>query len=150
MAVCHSEDADVIWHFVSRCWPDVTPETTPIAAKLIMHAIAYYRDFVKPQQHYRQPTADEEKALADLAEELDIARKTHRTDGESLQTLVYEVGKRHPCFANLRAWFQALYQILLGQSEGPRMGSFIALYGVPETIALINRARAGEDLREVR
>jgi lysyl-tRNA synthetase class 1 len=62
---------------------------------------------------------------------------------EALQNEVYEVGKRHG-FANLRDWFKAIYEVLLGQSEGPRMGSFIALYGRNETIALIRRALAGE------
>ena len=67
-------------------------------------------------------------------------------NAEALQTMVYEVGKRHACFPDLKSWFQALYQILLGQSEGPRMGSFIALYGVAETVALIRAAVAGENL----
>ena len=66
-------------------------------------------------------------------------------DAETIQTEVYEVGKRHP-FESLRDWFRALYEILLGQSQGPRMGSFIALYGLKETVALIDRALAGEDL----
>ncbi|MBK8208800.1 MAG: lysine--tRNA ligase [Rhodospirillales bacterium] len=147
VGVCHSENAETIWHFVSRCWPDVTPVTAPIMARLIEHAIAYYRDFVKPQQNYRHPTPDESAALADLARELSAA--PDGADAETLQTLVYEVGKRHACFIDLKAWFQALYQILLGQSEGPRMGSFIALYGRSETIALIDRARSGQDLAAV-
>ena len=66
-------------------------------------------------------------------------------DAETIQTEVYEVGKRHP-FENLRDWFRALYEILLGQSQGPRFGSFAALYGLAETVALIDRALAGEDL----
>ena len=66
-------------------------------------------------------------------------------DAEALQNQVYEVGKRH-AFADLRAFFQALYEILLGQSQGPRFGGFVALYGVKETGALIKRALAGEDL----
>ena len=66
-------------------------------------------------------------------------------DAETLQTQVYEVGKRH-AFPDLRAWFKALYEILLGQSEGPRMGSFIALYGRRETLDLIARALKGESL----
>jgi lysyl-tRNA synthetase class 1 len=63
-------------------------------------------------------------------------------DGEALQNTVFEVGKRH-AFASLREWFKAQYEVLLGQSEGPRMGSFIALYGKPETVALIRRVLAG-------
>jgi lysyl-tRNA synthetase class 1 len=96
---------------------------------------------------YRRPTVEEAAALDDLARALEAAGPG--ADAETLQTLIYEVGKRHPCFADLKAWFQALYQILLGQSEGPRMGSFIALYGVPETITLIRRAIAGETLAAI-
>ena len=66
-------------------------------------------------------------------------------EAEAIQAQVYEVGKRHP-FADLKAWFRALYEILLGQSTGPRMGSFIALYGIDESVTLIRRALAGEDL----
>ena len=80
-------------------------------------------------------------ALDDLARELTAAGPG--ANPEALQTIVYEVGKRHACFPDLKAWFRALYEILLGQSEGPRMGSFIALYGVPETVALIRAATAG-------
>jgi lysyl-tRNA synthetase, class I len=144
VGVCHSEDKAVLWHFVSRYWPNASPETAPIVDRLIDHAIAYYRDFVKPAQRYRLPTQEERAALSDLARELEAADA--KTDAEALQTIVYEVGKQHACFADLKSWFQALYQILLGQSEGPRMGSFIALYGIGETAALIRRAIAGEDL----
>jgi lysyl-tRNA synthetase class 1 len=142
--VCHSEDKAVLWHFVSRYWPQATPETAPMVDRLIEHAIAYYRDFVKPALRYRRPTAEEAAALDDLARELEAAGPG--ASYEALQTIVYEVGKRHPCFPDLKAWFRALYQILLGQSEGPRMGSFIALYGVPETVALIRAAIVGENL----
>jgi hypothetical protein len=86
----------------------------------------------------------EAAALDDLARELEAAGSS--ANAEALQTIVYEVGKRHACFPDLKAWFRALYEILLGQSEGPRMGSFIALYGVPETVALIRSAVAGENL----
>jgi hypothetical protein len=36
----------------------------------------------------------------------------------------------HYGFESLRDWFKALYETLLGSSQGPRMGSFIALYGI--------------------
>ena len=38
-------------------------------------------------------------------------------DAETIQTKVYEVGKRHD-FENLRDWFKALYEVLLGQKPG--------------------------------
>jgi lysyl-tRNA synthetase class 1 len=112
--------------------------------RLLDHAIAYYRDVVKPALQYRRPSGDEAAALQDLAESLKALPES--ADGETIQTTVYEVGKRHPVFAGLKGWFQSLYQILLGQNQGPRMGSFIALYGLAKAIALIERAARGEDL----
>jgi len=142
-SVCHTEDKAVLWHFISRYRPEATPKTAPVLDTLVGHAINYYRDFVKPAKRYRVPSAQEKAALADLARVLEHLPAS--ADAETIQTEVYEIGKRHG-FADLRAWFKALYEILLGQSEGPRMGSFVALYGLNETLALIRRALAGDDL----
>ncbi len=144
-SVCHSEDPAVLWHYISRYRPDATPETAPILDRLVGYAVAYYRDFVKPAKRYRAPNDEEKAALADLAAALEALPAD--ADAEITQTEVYEVGKRHPAFAgDLKGWFRALYQILLGQDRGPRMGSFVALYGRDETVSLIRRALAGEDL----
>jgi len=144
-SVCHSEDPAVLWHYISRYAPGATPETAPILDRLVGHALAYYRDFVLPAKRYRPATAAEARALEDLRAAL--AEALPDIDAEGLQTIVYEVGKRHgEVFADLKGWFKALYQILLGQDQGPRMGSFIALYGRAETLALLDRAIAGEDL----
>ena len=140
-SVCHTEDKTVIWHFISRYRPDATPEGAPILDRLVEYAINYYRDFVMPAKAYRKPNEMERAALEELVDGL-VALPA---DAEAIQTLVYEVGKRHP-FEDLKSWFRALYEILLGQSQGPRMGSFVALYGVDETVALIRRVLAGEDL----
>jgi lysyl-tRNA synthetase class 1 len=141
--VCGTEDKSVLWHFISRYRPDLTPENAPFIDGLVGTAIDYYRDFIKPGKVYRQPTDTERAAMAELAEAL--KGMDAKASAEDLQTEVYEVGKRHG-FENLRDWFKALYEVLLGQSQGPRMGSFIALYGVEETVTLIERALAGEDL----
>ena len=141
VTVCHSDDKRMLWHFISRYNADARPETAPILDRLLDYAIRYYRDFVKPTQRHRAPSEDEKRALADLAAAL--RQVPEGASAEEIQTVVYEIGKQHPTFANLRSWFQALYQILLGQNDGPRMGSFIALYGIPETIALIDTAIAG-------
>ncbi|MEQ8194766.1 MAG: lysine--tRNA ligase, partial [Rhodospirillales bacterium] len=130
-------------HFISRYTPDATPETAPILDRLVEYAINYYQDFVRPAKQYRKPTNEERAALQDLRATLAALAK--ESSAEDIQTQVYEVGKRHP-FKDLRAWFQALYEILLGQSQGPRMGSFIALYGINESIALIDKALAGENM----
>ncbi len=143
-SVCHAEDRAVLWHFISRYVPGTTPASAPILDQLVDYAVTYYKDFIKPAKRYRRPTAAEAEGLADLAKELEVLPPG--AEAEAIQTVVYEVGKRHLAFAELKAWFQALYEILLGQDQGPRMGSFIALYGVGETVALIRRALAGEDL----
>jgi lysyl-tRNA synthetase class 1 len=140
-AVANAEDKSVLWGFISRYAPDATPGTAPILDRLVDHALAYYRDFVKPAKQYRRPTEVERKALAELADVLE--RLPPGADAETIQTEVYEVGKRYP-FANLRDWFKALYETLLGQTQGPRFGSFAALYGKAETVALIRRVLHGE------
>jgi lysyl-tRNA synthetase, class I len=140
-SVVHAEDKAALWRFISRYAPTATPATAPILDRLVGHAIAYYQDFVRPAKKYRPPTQIERRAFDDLAATLETLPKD--ATAEAIQTEVYEVGKRH-AFADLKAWFQALYEVLLGQPQGPRMGSFIAVYGIPETVALIRRANAGE------
>jgi len=142
-SVCHTEDKSVLWHFISRYRPDATAETAPILDSLVERAINYYQDFIKPNKIYRVANADEMAALRDLRETLDGLSAD--ADAEIIQTEVYEIGKRH-AFENLKAWFRCLYEILLGQEQGPRMGSFIALYGLNETKKLLDRALAGDDL----
>jgi lysyl-tRNA synthetase class 1 len=136
-SVVNADTPAILWGFIQRYSPSASPETMPFLDKLVDHAIAYYRDFVRPSKQYRHPTELERTALADLAETL--RGLDDGADAEAIQTIVYEVGKRHP-FPDLKAWFGCLYQVLLGQSEGPRFGGFIALYGKTETIALIEAA----------
>ena len=142
-SVCNAHDKSLLWSFISRYAPQATPATAPILDKLVGYAVAYYRDFVKPAKTYRKASDVELAALEDLAKTLETLPAG--ATPEEIQNQVFEVGKRHG-FTELRAWFGALYEILLGQTQGPRMGSFIALYGVPETQALIRRAIKGEDL----
>ena len=142
-SVAHAEDKAKMWGSISRYAPAATPETEPFLDRLVGHAVAYYNDHIKSAKTYRAPSEMERAALEDLSATL--APVAQGTDAETLQNLRYEVGKRHP-FADLRAFFQALYEILLGQTQGPRFGGFVAVYGVKETVALIRRALAGEDL----
>ena len=141
--VCNTEDKNVLWHFISRYRPDATPENAPTLDRLTEYAVNYFQDFVKPHKQYRAPDETETAALVDLLQVLSALPAD--ASAEDIQTEVYEVGKRHP-FDDLKSWFRALYEVLLGQSTGPRMGSFIALYGLDETRTLIERALAGEDL----
>jgi lysyl-tRNA synthetase class 1 len=136
-SVANAETPDVLWGFLDRYQPGATPESEPLLARLVEHAVAYYRDFVRPAKTFRTPDERERAALSDLAETLKGAAPD--TAPDVLQNLVFEVGKRH-AFPELRAWFGCLYEVLLGQKEGPRFGIFIALYGVAETVALIETA----------
>jgi len=98
---------------------------------------------VKPHKAFKSPDENDRAALEDLRAVL--LSLPVDAESEVIQTQVYEVGKRHG-YENLRDWFKAQYQVLLGQEQGPRIGSFFALYGLKETVALIDRALAGEDL----
>jgi lysyl-tRNA synthetase class 1 len=130
-------DQDTAWKFVQQYAPGTSPETHPELDTLIELAVNYARDFVAPDLKRRAPSEVEAAALRDLDEEL--AKLPTAADAEAIQHLVFEVGKRHP-FDSLRAWFQALYETLLGSAQGPRMGSFIALYGIDNTRRLIAEA----------
>jgi lysyl-tRNA synthetase, class I len=143
--VAHAENPAVLWHYISRFVPGASPSSAPLLDRLVRHAIAYYEDFVKPAKVYRPVAPAERPAFSGLRAAL--AGYKDAPTPEGLQTIVYEIGKAHPeVFPSLRDWFKGLYQVLLGQEQGPRMGSFIALYGVAETVGLLDRALAGEDL----
>jgi lysyl-tRNA synthetase class 1 len=133
-SVCNTEESDVLWGFVKRYVPGSTPESMPFLDKLIKHALTYYQDFIKPNKKFRAPTSMERDALTELRTILTNLPKD--ANAEALQTEVFEVGKHYE-FPDLKAWFSTLYEVLLGQTEGPRMGSFIALYGVDEMCTLI-------------
>ncbi len=133
------QDKDVAWRFVQRYLPGSSPETEPELNDLIGLAVNYARDFVVPTLTRRPPTEMEAEALRDLDSEL--ARLPADSSAENIQTQVFEVGKRHP-FESLRGWFQTLYETLLGSAQGPRMGSFIALYGIDNSRELIAEALA--------
>jgi len=138
-SVVNAETPEILWGFIRRYNREATPEEMPFLARLVEYALAYYRDFVRPAKRFRRATAVEAEALGDLVATLRALPP--ETPAEDIQTALYDVGKRHP-FANLRDWFGCLYQVLLGQEEGPRFGQFIALYGIPETIELIEQALA--------
>ena len=137
VSAANAESADVLWGFIRQYAPDATPETYPVLAQLVRGALACYQDIVKATKQTRQPDTRERAALGDLAARL--RRQAADTASEDLQTLVFAVGKDHG-FEPLRDWFTAIYEVLLGASQGPRFGSFIALYGVDNTIQLIDAA----------
>ena len=140
-SVAGAKDKDGLWGFIRRYAPDASPETHPQLDQAAGYAVAYFNDFVAPGRTFRAPSDKERAALEDLAARL--AAWDGPLDAEALQTMVFAVGTEHG-FEPLREWFQALYQVLLGADQGPRFGGFIALYGVDETRALIEKALKGE------
>jgi lysyl-tRNA synthetase class 1 len=162
-SVSSAEDKATLWGFINKYAPEATPETHPNMDDAAGFAVRYFNDFVKPTKTYRAPTDGERAALQALADALrspesalaaikaknekmgrdDALPEVDFGDDEFLQSVVFAIGKLHD-FEPLRDWFTAIYEVLLGASQGPRFGGFIALYGVDETIALIESALAGE------
>jgi lysyl-tRNA synthetase, class I len=149
----NAANADTLWGFISRYRPGVTPRSHPRLAALVDYAINYYRDFVAPTKQFRTPTAAERAALSDLRDAL--SQLPPQAPAEAIQDVVYEVGRREPFLdksGKIKTkdgkpgvaldWFNMLYQVLLGQEKGPRFGSFVAAYGVTNTMAMIDGALA--------
>jgi lysyl-tRNA synthetase class 1 len=139
-SVAGAKDKEGLWGFIRRYAPDASPEGNPDLDAAAGHALRYFDTFVAPTRKFRAPTDKERTAMLDLRARL--AAWDGGLDAEALQTMVFAVGTEHG-FDPLRDWFTALYEVLLGATQGPRFGGFIALYGVTETIALIDRALAG-------
>ena len=135
VSAANASDKAILWGFLSRYIPGATPESQPLLDRLAGYAINYYDDFVKPTKAFRAPDDKERAAILDLLARLK-ALPAGCQDAELIQNEVFAVGKDHG-FDPLRAWFQALYEVLLGQSQGPRFGSFAAIFGLDRTIALI-------------
>ena len=142
VSAANASDKDILWGFIERYVPSATAEDYPALDNLAGYAVQYFEEFVKPTKVYRAPTEQERATLADLSTRLRAVPEAEQTDGEALQTLIFTVGKDHE-FENLRNWFKAIYEVCLGQSQGPRFGSFVAIYGPAETADLIDKALEG-------
>ncbi|HEX5262613.1 MAG TPA: lysine--tRNA ligase, partial [Phenylobacterium sp.] len=142
VSAANAHSKDILWGFLSRYIPGATPQSQPMLDRLAGFALNYYEDFVAPNKRFRAPDPRERAAMEDLVRRFKALPKGCQ-DAEAIQNEVYAAGK-DAGFEPLRAWFQALYEVLLGQSQGPRFGSFVAIFGVERTIALIEQALAGE------
>ena len=139
-SVAGAEDKETLWGFIRRYAPEASAKTHPDLDAAAGFAVRYYNDFVKPGKTYRAPTDLEREALEDLRDRLKAWDGA--ADAEDLQGIVFACGRER--FDPMRDWFKALYEVLLGASQGPRFGGFIALYGVDETVQLIDDALAGK------
>jgi lysyl-tRNA synthetase class 1 len=151
VSASNAENASTLWGFIGRYRPGITPRSHPKLNDLVEYAIHYFRDFVLPAKKYREPADAERAALSDLRDAL--SQLPTGATAEQIQDVIYEVGRREPFLDhNKKAkdgkpgvsldWFNMLYQVLLGQEKGPRFGSFVAVYGVDNTIAMIDGALA--------
>lgn len=142
----NTDDPATLWKFIQSYAPEATPETAPFLDRLVGYAIKYYTDFVLPEKQYRTPDERETAALRDLADRLE--KLQDGLEAEDYMTEVFSAGKDNGYEKEeLREWFKAIYEICLGQSQGPRFGSFIQLYGVKDTAALIRDALSGKFAR---
>ncbi|MGH6843021.1 MAG: lysine--tRNA ligase, partial [Methylocella sp.] len=153
-AVSNSEDPQVLWGFLRRYAPDVSAATHPRLDRMVAYAVRYFLDFVRPAKKFRAPDSVEREALANLADAL--AALPPGASAEAIQATLYDVARKIPRYQDMSAkgataerpgvsneWFAMLYGVLLGESRGPRFGSFVALYGIKETRELIADALAG-------
>ncbi|MBL3677637.1 MAG: lysine--tRNA ligase [Alphaproteobacteria bacterium] len=137
VAVVGAGDAETLWAYVRRYAPGAA--RTPLMDRLLSCAVAYHQDFIEPHKRYRSPDARERAAMTALAGALEAMDAG--TPEADIQTAVFTAGKQNGYDkAELRHWFGALYQVLLGQESGPRFGAFAALYSTQATAALIRRA----------
>ncbi len=142
VSAANASDKHILWGFIENVVDGANPKDNPELDRLCEYAVRYYHDFIKPYKAYRAPSDKERAALIDLRNNL-AQDEAKSMDAGELQTMLFSIGKEHG-FDNLRNWFKALYEVLLGQSTGPRFGSFIAIYGVDKTVALIDAALAGK------
>ena len=128
---------DVLWKFIIKNKKEIKPSEHPILDNLVGYALKYFKDVVQPKKKYRKPNEKEKKALQDLVIRLKDCKD--ESNPEAIQTIVYSVGKDNGYSENLREWFKAIYEIIFGDQDGPRMGFFISFFGIKETIELINK-----------
>jgi lysyl-tRNA synthetase class 1 len=158
-AVSNTENPSVLWAFLRRYYPLASPERHPRLDNLVRYAVAYFRDFVSPKKRYREADDVERSVLMQISSTL--SHLSTNTSADEIQHALYDIARPIPRYQDHSAkgataarpgvsneFFNMVYAVLLGESQGPRLGSFIAIYGPEETQALIDKALAGELLRE--
>ena len=138
VSASNADNEEVLWKFIKNFKSDVNRAEHPILEKLIKNAISYFNDHVKIHKKYRSANELEKKALLELTQE--IQKMPEGLSPEEMQTIVFTVGKNYYAKEELRNWFKAIYEVVFGDEQGPRMGSFICFFGKQETIDLINNS----------
>jgi lysyl-tRNA synthetase, class I len=154
-AVSNDENPSVLWGFLRRHYPTASPETHPGLDRLVHYAVVYFRDFVAPKKRYREADDVERSVLTEISSKL--AQLPAGASADEIQHALYDVARPIPRYQDHSAkgataarpgvsneFFNMIYAILLGENRGPRLGSFIAIYGIDETRTLIDKALANE------
>jgi len=136
VSVCQSDDKNIIWNYIKEYMQDAKPSDNYYTDKLVEFSIQYYKDFVEPNKKYKKPSEEEKKILQELIKFLKKCKP--KITSEEIQNEIYELGKKYKY--ELKDWFLFLYETLLGQKNGPRLGTFILLLSIKETIKLIENS----------
>ncbi|MBD22846.1 MAG: lysine--tRNA ligase [Alphaproteobacteria bacterium] len=133
-SVCNADSSEVLWGFIENYYPKINKKENKLLNELLEYGVVYYKQFILPNKKYRNPTEKEKEGFKKL---IDILKNSSANDeAEEIQTKIYEIGMSLE-FKNLKDWFSAFYQVILGQDQGPRLGSFIKFYGIEKTIILL-------------
>jgi len=138
VGVANTEDINVLWNYLRQYKPDIAAENSPYLTPMLIGAIKYYQDKIKPTRIFRTPTNLEREILSELIEKLKLMSDANTA--EEIQYEIYEIGKKHYPKTELVNWFKTIYETVLGTESGPRMGVFIKLIGIPTAIKLIDTA----------
>ena len=133
-SVCNAETSEILWGFIENYYPNIDKDENKLLNQLLEYGVVFYKEFILPNKKYRDPTDKEKEGFKRL---IQILKESSPNDeAEEIQTRIYEIGMSLK-FENLKDWFSAFYQVVLGQGQGPRLGSFIKFYGIKKTIILL-------------
>ena len=137
VSVSNSTDKKVIWSFINKYDQNINSEDNREFDRLIDYALNYYNDFILPNKKYVKIDSNNKEIFVDILKLLENDINFY-SSAEEIQTQLYEIGKKHK-FENLKDYFKLVYQVILGQDQGPRLGSFIKLFGIGETIDYLKK-----------
>ena len=133
-SVCNADSSDILWEFIYNYYPEMRNIKNDWIDELLNYGVNYYKEFILPHKEYRSPNEKETKGFQNL---IDVLKKMSSTaQAEEIQTEIYNIGMSLE-FENLKDWFSGFYEVILGQKQGPRLGSFIKFYGINKTIELL-------------
>ena len=144
-SVCNADSSEILWGFIENYYPNINKKNNKLLNQLLEFGVVYYKEFILPNKKYRKPTDKEKEGFKKL---IGILKDSSPDDEpEEIQTKIYEIGMSLK-FENLKDWFSAFYQVILGQDQGPRLGSFIKFYGIEKTVILLEDKLINEKVKK--